>query len=121
GGLGSGKPGDASSDQSDATKEMEKAREELEKERQRVLEELAKQVKAVVIENLQEMLDRQTAVRRATELLSPKLEKQREARIQLQQLAPAEQRIYTICQQTLELVNETEFSVALPPALENLS
>ncbi len=119
--LGSGKPGEANPQQSDATKEMEKAREELEKERQRVLEELAKQVKAVVIENLQEMLDRQTAVRRATEALSPKLEKQREARIQLQKLAPAEQRIYTICQQTLELVNETEFSVALPPALENLS
>jgi hypothetical protein len=48
------------------------------------------------------------------------LAKQREAVIQLEQLAPPEQRVATICQQTLDLVNETEFSVALPPALETL-
>ena len=91
------------------------ARSQLEQERQRVLQELQQQVKQVVIANLQDMLDRQTAIRRATESLSPKLAKEREAVIQVQQLAPAEQRVAAICQQTLELVNETEFSVALGP------
>ncbi|HEV2972208.1 MAG TPA: hypothetical protein VGY55_19700 [Pirellulales bacterium] len=120
GSLGSGKPGDAEMRQSDAVKKLAEARALLEKERQKVLQELEQQVKRVVIDNLQEMLDRQTAIRRTTERLSPKLAKAREALIQLQQLAPAEQRVAAICQQTLELVTETEFSVALPPALESL-
>ena len=38
----------------------------------------------------------------------------------MQQLAPAEQHVAAVCQQTLELVNETEFSVTLGPALESL-
>jgi hypothetical protein len=119
-GLGSGKPGDAETKQADALKKLAEARSLLEKERQRVLQELEQQVKRVVIENLQDMLDRQTAIRRATESLSPKLAKQREAVIQVQQLAPAEQHVAAVCQQTLELVNETEFSVTLGPALESL-
>ncbi len=120
GSLGSAKPGDAESQQADATKQLEAARAALEAERQKTLEQLAKQVKKVVIENLQEMLDRQTAVRESTESLSPRLASSREAVMKLEQLAPPEQRIATICQDTLDLVNETEFSVALPPALEAL-
>ncbi len=113
-------PADAKTEQSDATKKLEQARAELERERQRVLQELEKQVRRVVIENLQEMLSRQTAIRQATQSLSPRLEKDREALLRLKQLAPAQQRVAAICQQTLDLVNETEFSVALPPALETL-
>lgn len=120
GSLGSGKPGDAQVQQTDAVKKLADARAFLEKERQRVLQELEQQVRRVVIANLQEMLDRQTGIRKATQALSPRLAKQREAVIQLEQLAPPEQRVATICQQTLDLVNETEFSVALPPALETL-
>jgi hypothetical protein len=120
GSLGGGKPGDAEPMQADATKQLEAAKAALEQERQKTLEQLAKQVKKVVIQNLQEMLDRQTAVREATESLSPKLAKDREAVMKIELLAPPEQRIATICQDTLDLVNETEFSVALPPALEEL-
>jgi hypothetical protein len=120
GSLGGGQPGDAEGQQADAVKKLAAARADLEKERQRVVQELEQQVRKVVIENLQEMLDRQTGIRKATEALLPKVARQRESRIQLQQLAPAEQRVAAICQQTLELVIETEFSVALPPALETL-
>jgi hypothetical protein len=119
-GLGLGKPGDASTNQAEATKKLQEARDELEKERQRVAEALQKQIKGVVIENLQDMLDRQGAVRHATETLSPRLAKDRAAVLQLQQLEKPEERIAAICHETLDLVNETEFSVALPPALENL-
>jgi len=119
-GLGSGKPDDAEAQQSDAVKKLAEARSLLEKERQRVIQELEQQVKRVVIENLQDMLDRQTAIRHATESLSPNLAKQREAVIHLQQLAAPEQRVAAICQQTMELVNETEFSVTLGPALESI-
>ena len=85
-----------------------------------VLAQLEQQVRGVVIENLQEMLKRQKAIRQATESLGPRISKQREALIQLQQLGPAEERVATICRQTRELVTETQFSVALPPALETL-
>lgn len=118
--LGSGNPGDASAEQSAALRKLAEARAILEKDRQRVLAELQQQVKTVVIENLQQMLDRQTGIRRATEDLSPKLAGRREAVIQLQQLAPPEQHIANICQQTIELVEETEFSVTLGPALESI-
>ncbi len=120
GNLGSGKPGDALTMQGDATQKLQEARAALEQERQKVLEELSRQVKRVVIQNLQEMLQRQTAVRQANESLAPRLDTDREALLQLERLAPPEQRIAAICQQTLDLVNETEFSVALPSELESL-
>jgi hypothetical protein len=120
GGLGGGKPGDAELSQGDATQKLQEARAQLENERQKVIAELSKQVKKVVIENLQEMLDRQTAIREKNEALEPRLAKSREAVQQLELLAPPEERVATICQTTLDLVNETEFSVALPPALESL-
>jgi hypothetical protein len=118
--LGGGSPGDAEGEQSDALKKLADARSMLEKDRQRVLQELQQQVKRVVVENLQEMLDRQVAIRRATEALSPQLARKREAVVELQKLAIPEQRIATLCQQTRELVEETEFSVTLGPALESL-
>ncbi|HUO07566.1 MAG TPA: hypothetical protein VM008_04645 [Phycisphaerae bacterium] len=120
GGLGGGKPGDAELSQADAAQKLQEARAQLENERQKVIAELSKQVKKVVIENLQEMLDRQTAVREKNEALEPRLARSREAVQELELLAPPEERIATICQTTLDLVNETEFSVALPPALESL-
>lgn len=120
GSLGGGKPSDAEGQQGEAGKKLADAKAALERERQKVLQELEGQVRRVVIENLQEMLERQSAIRKANQALEPKLAKERQAVIQLQQLAPAEQRVAAICQQTLDLVNETEFSVALPPALETL-
>jgi hypothetical protein len=118
--LGGGKPGAATPSQQEATRKLEEAKAELDQQRQQVLADLQKQIKTVVIENLRDMLERQVAVREATEKLSPRLATQRAAVMQLQRLAPAEQRIATICHQTNDLVVETEFSVALPPAFENL-
>jgi hypothetical protein len=72
------------------------------------------------MDNLQQMLDRQTAVDSVTAKLAPHLNKERAAVMQLEQLGVPEQRIAALCQQTLDLVSQTEFSFALPPALENL-
>jgi len=113
-------PRDAWEQQTAARKKLESARDELAKEREQVLADLERQVRRVVIENLQEMLSRQGAVRQQTQSLAPRAEKEREAVMRLRQLAPPEQRIAAFCGQTLDLVNETEFSVALPPALEAL-
>ena len=86
-----------------------------------MLAQLEQQVRGVVIENLQEMLKRQKAIRQATEFGRAENFETRKASIQLQQLGPAEKLgVATICRQTRELVTETQFSVVLPPVLETL-
>ena len=119
--LGSGKPSDAMTEQGEAVKKLEEAKAQLEEERKKLMAEIEKQVRKQVIENLTEMLDRQVAVRGATEKLSPKLASQdREASINVKKLAAPEQRIVAICDSTIELVEQTQFSQVLPMALKSV-
>jgi hypothetical protein len=71
--------------------------------------------------NLQEMLDRQKSIRGATEAVATRLNTaDRDVQLRVRQLAPAETAIVRICGDTLDLINTTQFSVALPPALEEI-
>ena len=116
--LGSGKPGDASSQQSQAVDQMQKARDQLDAERQKIIEELERQVRKQVVMNLTEMLDRQKAVREATQAMGGEPSGSTVGRAR--QLANSEKSIITIGDETLALIQETEFSVALPPALREV-
>ncbi len=117
--LGASHPGDAAPLQSDAVAAMQKAREQLEAERQKALDELQSQVRKQVVENLTEMLERQRSVRGATEAVAGRLPSGDPQTVQrVRQLAPAENAIVRICDQTSDLIAETDFSVALPPALK---
>ena len=118
--LGAGQPGDAAAQQADAAKNMQNARDQLEKERQKILDELQMQVRKQVIENLQEMLDRQKSVRGGTESAEHLPSADRETILRVKRLAPPELSIVRICDQTLDLINQTQFSVALPPALSDI-
>ena len=119
--LSSKKAGDAAGKQSEAAKALEQAKKELEKEKQKLLEEIEKQVRAQVIENLTQMLDRQKLVRESTEKLSSRLEAgDRDAVLRAKRLATAEQHIVNIADQTVELIEVTQFSVALPPAIRSV-
>jgi hypothetical protein len=119
--LGGGHPGDASPLQGRAADTMQEARDQLDKERQKLLDELEKQVRQQVVTNLQEMLDRQKSIRGASEAVVVHLDpSDREVRLRVKQLAPAETAIVRICDETLELINQTQFSVALPPALDEI-
>lgn len=118
--LGEGKPGDAQSQQAEALKKMQEARDELDRERKKLLEEIERQVRGQVIANLTHMLERQRSVREATERLGPKLAAEqggREATLRLKQLAKPEESIANVARQTVRLIEETQFSVALPPAI----
>ncbi len=117
--LGSGSPAAASPVQGQAADEMQKARDQLEKERQKILDELARQVRKQVVENLTEMLDRQKSVRGATAALARTPSGPTVAAAAVR-LASAESAIVRINQATLELIDETQFSVALPPALREV-
>jgi hypothetical protein len=119
--LGNGHPGEASPLQGLAAAKMEEAKANLEKERQKLLDELEKQVRSQVVANIQEMLDRQKSIRGATEAVASRLNtSDREVQLRVKQLAPAETAIVRICGDTLELIEQTQFSVALPPALEEI-
>jgi hypothetical protein len=119
--LGGGKPGDAQGKQNEATAALQQAREQLEAERQKMLAEIESQVKKQVMENLALMLEKQRAIREANEALTPRLEqKNREAILRLKALAASETHIANLAETTAQLIEDTEFSFALPPNLRNI-
>jgi hypothetical protein len=120
--LGSGKPGDASAQQAKAANQMQQARDQLEAERQKILQELEREVRKQVVLNLMEMLDRQKAVREASEAMFGTMGGETSGSTvgRTKQLATSETSIITIGDQTLSLIEETQFSVALPPALREV-
>ena len=125
--LAAANPADAQGLQDQAAHTMQSARDQLEQERQKVLDELQAQVRKQVIMSLTEMLDRQKSVDGATQAQvkaqgpatrnSSDIE-QAQKRVRL--LAPAEDAIVRIADQTVELIEAAEFSVALPPALKEI-
>jgi hypothetical protein len=122
GSLGSGKPGDAQPKQNEATAALKQARDQLEAERQKMLAEIESQVKRQVLENLELMLEKQKTIREANEALKPRLEQgNREAVLRLKALASAETTISSLAESTAQLVEDTEFSFALPPNLRNIA
>ena len=121
GSLGQSKPGEAQPQQGEAAKQLEKAKEELERERAKLLAEIEKQVRAQVLENLQQMLDRQRLIRESSEKVRvPLMSADREALVRSKKLATAEQHVINIAEQTVQLIEQTQFSVALPPAIRSI-
>ena len=121
GSLGGQKPAEAQPKQGDAAKKLEQAKQELERERAKLLAEIEKQVRAQVLENLQQMLDRQRLIRESTEKLGERLmSADREALLRAKRLATAEQHVINIADQTVALIEQTQFSVALPPAIRSV-
>jgi bacterioferritin-associated ferredoxin len=119
--LGAGQPGQASPLQARAADTMQTVKDDLEKQRDKLLDELEHQVRQQVVANLQEMLDRQKSIRGATQaVVTRAMTSDREVQLRVKQLGPAEQAIVRICADTQELVDQTQFSVALPPALADL-
>jgi hypothetical protein len=119
--LGAGQPGQASPLQARAADTMQGVKDDLEKQRNKLLDELEHQVRQQVVANLQEMLDRQKSIDGATQaVVARAMTTDREVQMRVKQLGPAEQAIVRICVDTQELVDQTQFSVALPPALADL-
>lgn len=118
--LGSAHAGSACDSQGQALDAMRKARQQLDEARQKILDELQSQVRKQVVENLTEMLDRQKSVRGLSEALSHQPSGVPETQQRARKLGPAESAIVRICDQTIELIDQTDFSVALPPALRQI-
>jgi len=116
--LGQGMPGEASDSQSEAREELDNAREALETARDELRQELERRIRAMVLENLRAMLKQQTAIREQLEIVSEEADLGVErAVIQVRAFVPAEQEIIVLAEDTVDLCEQTAFSVAMPAAL----
>jgi len=123
GSLGSGKPSDAQARQNEAVASMQEARKKLNEERDKVMAAVEKLVRKQVVMNLTEMLERQKSVRAGTESALERpgsSQPQRERLLKIHQLGVTETSIVRIADQTISLIEQTGFSVALPPALKRV-
>ncbi|MEM1354113.1 MAG: hypothetical protein AAGC44_04325 [Planctomycetota bacterium] len=111
-------PGSASQSQSQAQQQLQEAKEALEQARDELQKEVEKKVRDQVMENLQAMLSQQTDIREALEVVGPDADRGAARGIaQVRGLVEPEQAIIELANQTIELCEQTEFSVALPAAL----
>jgi hypothetical protein len=112
------KAGQAGADQQDALDSLKQARRDLQDDVQRLLDQLSHEIRNRVIEGLQQMLEQQIAVRESTTTLGPKAAQgSRQALTAVVALALRERQIVEIADGLIQLVEETEFGVALPSAL----
>jgi hypothetical protein len=119
--LGQGKGSDAVVQQQDAVKNLEEAKAELEEAQEKLVAQIESQVRKQILVNLTEMLERQQKIRQASVAILPKANSDdREVKLRIKQLALSEQHIVTIADQTINLINETQFSIALPPAIQSI-
>jgi len=117
--LGEGEAGGAAGRQREAIDKLREARENIQEAREQLQKEIEMTVRKRVMEDLEEMLTRQTQVREATEALSEKAAAQdAQALLAVRRLAEAEDKIHELCAETIALATETGFSVTLPPTLE---
>jgi len=125
GALGSGKPSDAQTQQKDAVASMQEARKQLNEERDKVMAAVEKLVRKQIVMNLTEMLERQKSVRAGTELAVQHAKSNSGSlapadQTKVRQLGETETSMVRIADQTIDLIEQTHFSVALPPALKRV-
>ncbi len=119
--MSQGKPGEAKSDQDKAAEDIKKAKESLEDERQKLLEELQAQVRAQVNEALTQMLEKQKKIRESTEALANQMKPGNTAVvIAVRKLSGGETELVEIAEKTIVLVEQTEYSLAMPLALRSI-
>jgi hypothetical protein len=116
--LGEGMAMEATGEQAEALEKLNRAAAQLAEAERNLQAELEALVRQQVMENLVEMIARQIQVREATEKLSPRAaERQKQALISVRHLADDEEGILALAEESIDLCELTEFSVAFPPAL----
>jgi hypothetical protein len=113
-----GSPSGASESQGDARKKLDDAKKKLKAAEAKLKEELERKIRELVVDNLRAMLKQQTQIREQLEIVSDQAD-QGDARaiVQVRSFAAPEQEIIVLAEETIELTELVEFSVALPPAL----
>jgi hypothetical protein len=118
GAFANSQAGAGNGEQGKALASLKYAKELLAEEAERLANQLRAEVKKRVTEGLTQMLEMQTAVRERTEKLAPAVKKEsREALAAIVALAKREEKIVATAQDLINIVEETEFGIALPAAL----
>jgi hypothetical protein len=118
GGFGKGQAGQGNADQDKSLASLKYAQELLAEEAERLARQLRAEVKKRVTDGLSAMLEMQVEVRTRTEALSPTVKQgSRQALAALTALAKREEKITATAQELINVVEETEFGIALPAAL----
>lgn len=118
GAFGGGKAGDGNGEQGKALAALKYAEELLAEEAERLARQLRREVKKRVNDGLTAMLEMQVNVRKRTVALAPEAAKgSRQALSAVIVLAKAEEKITAKAQELINIVEETEFGIALPAAL----
>lgn len=116
--FGNSQAGQGNGEQGKALASLKYAKELLAEEAERLARQLRAEVKKRVTDGLTEMLKMQTDVRERTEALAPAVKKgSRQALAALTSLAKREEQIVVTAQELINVVEETEFGIALPAAL----
>lgn len=116
--LGQSMAADAAEEQDEAIEKLNRAAAELAEAERNLQAELEALVRQQVMENLVEMIAQQIKVRETTEKLSERATaRQRQAVLSVRHLADDEERILALAEESIDLCELTEFSVAFPPAL----
>jgi hypothetical protein len=116
--FGNAQAGGGNGEQAKALASLTYAKELLAEEAERLARQLRAEVKKRVTEGLTLMLEMQTEVRERTEALAPAVkDRSRQALAALVALAKREEKITATAQELINIVEETEFGIALPAAL----
>lgn len=117
--LGQGEsPSGASESQGEAREKLDEAKDKLEAARDKLQAELERKIRELVVENLRAMLKQQTQIREQLQIVSEQADQgNARAIVQVRSFAQPQQEIITLAEETIELTELVEFSIALPPAL----
>ena len=116
--FGGSQAGAGNGEQGKALASLRYAEELLAEEAERLARQLRREVKKRVTEGLTTMLEMQVAVRERTVNLGPSVkEGSRQAMAAVAVLAKREEKITDTAQELINIVEETEFGIALPAAL----
>ncbi len=116
--FGGSQAGAGNGEQGKALASLKYAEELLAEEAERLARQLRREVKKRVTEGLTAMLEMQVAVRERTVTLGPSVkEGSRQALAAVAVLAKREEKITATAQELINIVEETEFGIALPAAL----
>jgi hypothetical protein len=116
--FGNSQAGAGNGEQAKALASLKYAEELLAEEAERLARQLRREVKKRVTEGLTLMLEMQAAVRERTVALGPGVkEGSRQALAALTALAKRQEKITNTAQELINVVEETEFGIALPAAL----
>ena len=118
GDLSNMQAGNAGKEQEMALASLKYARELLAEEANRLQNQLRAEVKKRVLEGLMIMLDEQVVIRQSTESLSERVaKKSRQAEAAVIGLSRSEVKVIALADELVNLVEETEFGIALPAAM----